>query len=267
MTSRLSRRALAGLPAAMVAGATVASEPARAQTPGPQRTFVLVHGAWHGGWCWRRVSDALLQRGHRVFAPTLTGLGERSHLLSTDVDLKTHIDDIVNLFRFEDVADAVLVAHSYGGWPVSGALEEIHGQVASVVFLDAFMPQNGQRGIDTQSPASAAAVKEAFARGEAGRKGPSAAAFNVRPENQAWVDAKITAQPIGVSLTPIALSGARDRIAKKAYVRATAYPQPTFDQHLAECKAAGWRTYELPVGHDVMVDAPDRLVDILLEVA
>ena len=85
------------------------------------KTFVLVHGAWHGGWCWRRVADRLEQRGHRVFTPTLTGLGERSHLLSPAIDLDTHITDVVNLVRFEDLRDIVLVGHSYAGFVVSGA--------------------------------------------------------------------------------------------------------------------------------------------------
>lgn len=232
-----------------------------------RRNFVLVHGAWHGGWCWRRVADVLEAQGRRVYTPTLTGLGERSHLLRKDITLQTHIDDIVNLFRFEGLSDAVLVAHSYGGWPVSGALEVIAPQVSSVVYLDAFMPLDGQRGIDTQSAASAQGVQEALARGEIARKGPDAAAFYVRPENRAWVDERLTPQPIGVSLTPIALTGARDRVAKKTYIRATDYPQPTFDRHLAECRAAGWRVHEMPVGHDVMVDAPEELARLLVAAA
>ena len=105
---------------------------------GARKTFVLIHGAWHGGWCWRRAADLLEAKGHKVFAPSLTGNGDRSHLLSKDVILDTHIADIVNLFKWEDIKDACLVAHSYGGWPSSGALEQIHGRVASIVWLDAF---------------------------------------------------------------------------------------------------------------------------------
>jgi pimeloyl-ACP methyl ester carboxylesterase len=106
-----------------------------------QRTFVLVHGAWHGGWCWRRVADLLEHRGHRVFTPTLTGLGERSHLMSADINLDTHIADVVNVLKWEDLKDVVLVAHSYGGWPVSGAIEQTLDRIASVVYLDAFVPK------------------------------------------------------------------------------------------------------------------------------
>ena len=102
-----------------------------------QKTFVLVHGAWHGGWCWRRVADRLEKQGHKVFTPTLTGLGERSHLMSPGIDLDTHINDVVNVIKWEDLKGVCLVAHSYGGWPVSGALEKILDRVSSTVFLDA----------------------------------------------------------------------------------------------------------------------------------
>src|SRR5437868_11241121 len=119
------------------------------------KTFVLVHGAWHGGWCWRRVADLLEAKGHKVYAPSLTGNGDRSHLLSKDVILDTHITDIVNLFKWEDLKDVCLVAHSYGGWPSSGALEQIGDRVSSIVWLDAFKPENGQPA-PTSPPTSAA---------------------------------------------------------------------------------------------------------------
>src|SRR5688572_32753445 len=110
----------------------------------PSRTFVLIHGGWHGGWCWRRVSDLLRRSGHAVFTPTLTGLGERSHLLTDRVGLETHIRDVVNVLEWEDLTDVVLVGHSYGGCVISGAAEHCEKRVSSLVFLDAFVPENGQ---------------------------------------------------------------------------------------------------------------------------
>src|SRR5271166_4434101 len=142
-----------GVIASATVGAGVAAAGgmrAMAQTSA-RKTFVLVHGAWHGGWCWRRVSDLLENQGHKVFAPTMTGLGERSHLMSKDVVLDTHIADIVNVIKWEDLAGICLVAHSYAGWPVSGAIEEIGDRVASIVFLDAFVPEDGQKGLDLAS--------------------------------------------------------------------------------------------------------------------
>ena len=264
----IKRRQFAQLAAAGIAGVLAAgASSAVAQSAGP-RTFVLVHGAWHGGWCWRHVEDLLRAEGHRVFSPTLTGLGERSHLMSNAITLETHIQDIVNVFKFEDLHDVTLVGHSYGGWPVSGALEHLESRVSSVIFLDAFLPEDGQKGIDQNSPESIAAIKAAIERGEVSRKGPSAAAFGVLAENQAWVDKMTTPQPIGVSLTPVKLTGARDRIPKRSYIRAGRYAQPSFDRYLTERKAApGWKTHVVDSGHDVMVDYPRELTKLLLQFA
>jgi pimeloyl-ACP methyl ester carboxylesterase len=256
---------------AVVAGLTVAAAGAGAPAALAQsapRTFVLVHGAWHGGWCWRRVSDLLERRGHKVFAPTLTGLGERSHLLSGRIDLDTHIADIVNLIKWEDLSDICLVAHSYGGWPGSGVIEQMRDRISSIVFLDAFMPEDGQKGFDFASEFSRKGTLEAIQRGEVSRPAPGAQAFRVNDKDLAWVDAKMTPQPVGVAMQPIKLTGAREKVAKKTYIRALAYPQPTFDKTLATKKAdPSWRTFTVPCGHDVMVDMPEWLSDTLLQVA
>lgn len=231
-----------------------------------RKTFVLIHGAWHGGWCWSRVSDFLLSKGHKVYAPSLTGNGDRSHLLSKDVNLDTHIADIVNLFKWEDLKDVCLVAHSYGGWPVSGALEHIHTCVSSLVLLDAFKPENGQKGIDNASEFSKKSLLDALSRGEPGRKAPPANAFTINEKDIPWLEAKMTPQPNGVAKQSIRLTGARDKVAKKTYIRAPRYPQLAFDQALAQCKAdTSWNTIVMEdTGHDVMVDQPERLAEILI---
>jgi pimeloyl-ACP methyl ester carboxylesterase len=232
-----------------------------------RKTFVLVHGAWHGGWCWRRVADLLQAKGHKVFTPTLTGVADRSHLMSKELTLDTHIADIVNLFKWEGIADACLAAHSYGGWPCSGALEQIGDRVTSIVWVDAFKPENGWRGADFASGFSKVALEESLAKGEPGRKAPPSSAFMVNARDQAWVDGLLTAQPNGVAMQPIRLTGARERVAKKTYIRATRYPQPAFDKALAECQAdPTWRTHvTTDAGHDIMIDAPEWLAGILLE--
>src|ERR1700759_2182793 len=168
---------------AAVGVAAVASGATRSEAQGAPKTFVLVHGAWHGGWCWRRVADLLEARGHRVFTPTLTGLGERSHLMSADINLDTHITDVVNVLKWEDLRDVVLVAHSYGGWPVSGAIEQMLDRIASVVYLDAFVPEDGQKSLDTASEFSRKAFLDAIAKGEISRAGPPAATFPVNQKD------------------------------------------------------------------------------------
>ena len=114
--------------------------------------FVLVHGAWIGGWCWRPNAQALRKAGHEVFTPTLTGLGERSHLMNPSINLDTHIADIVNVIKHEELSDVVLVGHSYGGMVVTGVADALADKIRSLVYLDAFVPESGQALVDLAPP-------------------------------------------------------------------------------------------------------------------
>lgn len=246
----------------------LASMPALAQV-NSNKTFVLVHGAYHGGWCWGRVAELLEACGHKVYAPSLTGNGDRSHLLSKDINLDTQITDIANLVTWEELNNVCLVAHSFGGWPASGALERIHDRVDSIVWLDAFKPEDGQKGIDYLSEFGRKALEEAVARGESGGKPPPAKTFSLSEKDYPWIDSKLTSQPNGPMMQAIKLTGKREAIAKKTYIRAPKYPQAAFDKALADCKArAGWQTVVNDnTGHDVMIDQPDWLADLLLKVS
>jgi len=234
-----------------------------------KHTFVLVHGAWHGGWCWRRVTDLLTARGHEVFAPTLTGVGERAHLLSPAIGLDTHVADIVNVFEFEDIRDAVLVGHSYGGMVITGVAERLPGRIKSIVYLDAFVPADDQSMLDLLSDERRKQVSEAAAKSGGLTVPPiPAAVFKVNENDRAWVDSKCNAHPFKTITDKIRMTGARDRIGKKAYVFAEGYGAPQFRVFYERCKAdPAWRSYALPCGHDVMIDMPERLVEILEEVA
>ncbi len=258
----------------MVAGATIgagaaalSSTAALAQTGAP-KTFVLVHGAWHGGWCWRRVADLLQKRGHKAFTPTMTGLGERSHLIDGRVNLATHVRDIVNVIKWESLNDVVVVGHSYGGMIISGVAEEMREAIGSIVFLDAFVPENGDSLAAKASQPVRESIAAAVEKGETVMKPVSAAVFRVNEMDRGWVDAMCTPHPLATLTDKITITGARERIAKKAYIRAKGYPSVPFDGVQERLKAdAAWRVYELPCGHDAMVDMPDRLTEILLEVA
>jgi pimeloyl-ACP methyl ester carboxylesterase len=230
-------------------------------------TYVLVHGAWHGAWCWRRVRRMLTARGHDVYAPTLSGLCERSHLLTPAVNLDTHILDVVNEMKWPALHDVVLVGHSYGGMVISGVAEKMERAIASFVMLDAFMPENGQSLVDIQPPAVRDPILAAARDGATSLPPRSAETFKVNEKDRAWVDAQCTPQPIQCFLQKLALTGARERIAKKTYIRATAYPSPYFDAGLASARAKNWRIHEVACGHDVMLDMPERLTEILLEAA
>ena len=230
-------------------------------------TFVLVHGAWHGAWCWRRVARLLRRGGHDVFTPTLTGLCERSHLLNPTINVDTHILDVVNEMKWQDLKDVVLVGHSYGGMVISGVAERMEKAIASLVMLDAFMPESGQALIDIV-PGQMRDNFMAAQRSGASVIPPRAAAiFKVNEKDRAWVDAQCTAQPMQTFFEKLSQTGARERIGKKTYIRAKGYDSPYFDLGLETARKQGWHTYEVPCGHDVMLDMPERLAEILQDVA
>jgi thioesterase domain-containing protein len=257
----ISRRATLGAAAAVSAGSAVMARPAAA------KTFVLVHGSYHGGWCWRRAADILEGQGHKVYAQSLTGLGDRSHLLSKDINLETHITDIANLVTWEGLKDACLVAHSYAGFPAAGALEHIHDRVAAIVWLDAFIPENGQKQIDSASAYGRASMLQALAKGEISISPPPAKAFSTSEKDYAWLDSKMTPHPIGTATQAIRLTGRLQAVARKTFIRVPHYAQPAFDMALAACRAdRSWQTLvNQTSGHDVMVDQPQWLADVLLK--
>jgi pimeloyl-ACP methyl ester carboxylesterase len=267
MTIESTRRTLLGS-AAVMGAAALAGEvsPVAAQTTA--KTFVLVHGAWHGGWCWRRVADRLTAKGHKVFTPTMTGLGERSHLLDPKIGLATHITDIVDVIKWEGLTDIVLVGHSYGGYIITGVAEQVQSAISSIVFLDAFVPERGQSIANTASQLTRDAIAKAVQAGEGAIKPVPAAVFRVNEKDRDWVDAKCTPHPIASFTDEAAATGARERIAKKTYIRAKGYPSIPFDGYQARLsKAADWRVHELPCGHDAMVDQPAELTDLLVSAA
>jgi len=230
-------------------------------------TFVLVHGAWHGAWCWERVAKMLRGKGHSVYAPTLSGVCERSHLLSPAINLDTHIMDVVNEIKWKELSNVVLVGHSYGGMVISGVAEKAEKAIASFVMLDAFHSDSGQSLIDMQPPPAREAFQAAEAKGDVGMPPRPAAFFHVNDKDAAWVDKMCTPHPIKCFTQKLTLTGARERIAKRSFIRAATFPSVYFDKSREKAKADGWRIYDVPCGHDVMLDMPEKLTEILIEVA
>ncbi|HZT50589.1 MAG TPA: alpha/beta hydrolase [Stellaceae bacterium] len=218
-------------------------------------SFVLVHGAWHGGWCWRRVADRLVAKGHRVFAPTLSGLGERSHLLSPAIDLSLHITDVLNVLRWEELQDVVLCGHSYGGMVVTGVADKAAARIRTLVYVDAFVPESGESWLELRRRAFPPGPTIAPTRAED---------FRVNERDRPWVDRLCTPQPAATSTEKLALSGAHRGIGRKVYVRAGEFPSSVFDGYYERCRSdPGWTAHRLPCGHDIMVDMPDALAEIL----
>jgi len=255
------RRVLSGLGAGVGTASAVSSgmfiRSAAAQPA--QKIYVLVPGAYCGSWYWRRVSDKLEKQGHKVYALTLTGLADRSHLLSKDVNLDTHITDIANIVEWEDLTDICLVAHSYGGYPASGALERIGNRVSSIVWVDALKPADGQSFHD----------EVPFQVRDGAISAPPPKAVPLEPKDAAWFLSKATPQPIGTWLQPVKLSGARERVAKKTYIRLPKFKLAALDKAYEECKAdKSWTVLENTTSqHAVMIMEPDWLSDVLLKAA
>lgn len=217
--------------------------------------IVLVHGAWHGGWCWSRVADDLAARGHRVFTPTLTGLGDRAHLLDDRVNLSTHIADIVGLIRFEELNRFVLCGHSYGGMVITGACAAIGERVGAAVYLDAFVP------LETGSCAELAGtpIIDSLAIPP-----PAAATFGLEGYNAAWVDAKMTPHPVATVTERLSSAGNLNLIKRKHFVLATGHPSQVFvATHRSLGQSDDWTLWEVDGGHDLMVDRSERVAEIL----
>ena len=231
-------------------------------------TFVLVHGAWHGGWCYKPVAQLLRNAGHQVYTPTLTGLGERSHLMSPKVNLETHVQDIVNVFRWEELSDIVLTGHSYGGMVITGVADRVSEKIRSLVYLDAFVPANGQSLADFLPPDLLAGMRDdATQNGEGYLMTPiSAEVFNVNKKDAAWVDRMCVKHPLACFEQKISLTGAHVRVPKHTFVLATDYgpPQPfvAIAERLKPDK--NWNVVNFPCGHDLMLDMPKETADILI---
>ena len=232
-----------------------------------RETFVLLHGAWHGGWCWERVAGPLRARGHRVTTPTQTGLGERAHLMSPDIDLAVFTADLVNHLLWEDLTEVVLVGHSFGGNAISGAAEEVPGRIARLVYLDALVPASGRTPFDDY-PAEVAAQRIRQAEESSGGlsiPSPPAAAFAVTdPADAAWLEARLTPHPLHTFTTSQTF---RDEPGNGLPVEYILCNDPVYLGPLVGVRARvgslGWPVTEIATGHDAMVTAPGALIDIL----
>ncbi|HVE08524.1 MAG TPA: alpha/beta fold hydrolase [Paraburkholderia sp.] len=237
-----------------------------------RHTFVLVHGAWHGGWCWRFVVERLIARGHRVFAPTLTGQGERHHLLAAVTSLDVAIADIENLLEAEELDNVVLVGHSYGGLVASGVADRNAHRLRSLIFLDSLLVESGQSAMDVL-PRNV--VEE---RLESVKQSGQTLAMPVPglggtgiPEDHplaGWVRRRMTPHPLATYQTPLKLRHPLGNGLPRTYVHCAEPSYPTLEPVRQKIRAmSGWEWAEIASGHDAMVLHPDLLTDLLEELA
>jgi pimeloyl-ACP methyl ester carboxylesterase len=232
---------------------------------GKRGTIVIVHGAWVGGWRWRPVAELLTGRGHRVFTPTLTGLGEREHLTHPGVNLSLHARDVANVIRFEQLENILLVAHSYGGMPVSMAAELVpEGVIQSIMYMDAFFPEDGQALNDlVPGPPHLPEDPNDYL---VPPPRVNLVGFNAHMDAAARASYEERRMPQSVHCfsEKARLTGARDRVPKKAYVLATGYKNDTFTPVAERLRQrGGWRVEEMPYTHDLMHVAMTETADMI----
>jgi pimeloyl-ACP methyl ester carboxylesterase len=228
-------------------------------------TFVLVPGAWHGGWCWQRVVQRLAAGGARVYAPSLTGVSDRAHLMGPQVGLHTHVADIANLMRCEELDHVVLVGHSYGGLVCGGVLATEAARVRALVLVDAFVPVLGKSLVDIGGSVARERILSQRQETAAGPVVPPipARAFRVNEADADWVDRKCTPQPFNCFVEALAAPFRLEDVPRRMYLRAQDYAQPVFEAASQELPGRGWEVHRLAGGHDLMLDAPDEVARYL----
>ncbi|AXB42703.1 alpha/beta fold hydrolase [Amycolatopsis albispora] len=230
-------------------------------------TFLLVHGAWHSGRSWDRVVPLLESAGHRVLAPSLTGYGDQAHLLSPEVGLGTHVDDIVGLIEAERLDDVVLVGHSYAGMVISGVAHRVPERIAHLVFLDAMVPEDGEAAVDVH-PVTKQLVDlavDGWRVPPMPEQPPPLGLFGVTdPEDVAWLRSMLSDQPVRCLLEPARLDNPAARTIPRTHIHCLADRPAGITRRPVP---AGERVRELPTGHDCMITMPAELTELLVEAA
>jgi pimeloyl-ACP methyl ester carboxylesterase len=221
-------------------------------------TYVLVHGAWHGGWCWERVATALRERGHDVHTPTLTGLGGRSALAGPDVGLRTHVNDLWNLLVVEDLHDVILVGHSYAGFVVREVADRVPERIAKIVLVDAWLGRDGE-SMESRAPEWFLNWLKANTSGGLIAVPPAASVGVSEPCDVAWVESLLTPQPSRTFSDATVLTGAVDEVECQAIIC-----RPGNGIPFAEwARELGCDPVEIASGHDAMITAPKELLRVL----
>lgn len=237
-----------------------------------QPAVVLVHGSWHGAWCWRRVLPLLRGAGVKVHAVTLTGVGERAHLLSPAIDLHTHIQDVIGLIEAEELQRVVLVGHSYAGMVITGVADRLQrerpGVLAHLVYLDAALPYPGDSWSSRHAPETKQArIDAAQPSGGLSFPPPDAALFGLEGADRDWVNRRQTPQPFKLYQQPLDFDAERVAAVPRTFIDCTQPALATIAPSRARVRSEpGWQVLEMATGHDPMVSEPQALADLLLRI-
>ena len=232
-------------------------------------TFLVAHGAWSAGWVWKKMRPLLRGRGHELFTPTYTGLGERVHLVNPDIGLNTHIEDILAVLEFEDLREVILVGHSYGGMVATGVADRALERIARLVYLDAFVPRDGQSSFDLQPEEIRSRMREAArAAGEGWRIPPNPMPPDTSEADVAWAAPRRKMHPIKTFEEPIHLTGACETLPRTYIYCTRAAEGDVFGQFAARARSEpGWSYREIDARHNPHITAPETLAGLLDDVA
>ncbi len=232
-------------------------------------TFVVAHGAWSAGWAWKKMRPLMRARGHEIFTPTYTGVGERTHLAHKDLDLEAHIADVIGVLEAEDLKNVILLGHSYGGMVATGVADRAARRIAQLVYLDAFAPRDGQSLLDLQTEEARQRVYDgAKKEGEGWRIPPNPAPPGTTPQDLAWVNAHRRPQPLKTFEQKIRLTGAVERLPRTYIYCTKSRPGDVFRQFRDRAsKEKGWTCIDLDASHSPNVTAPEALAEVLDSIA
>jgi len=232
-------------------------------------TFLVAHGAWSAGWAWKKMKPLLHNRRHELFTPTYTGIGERVHLATPEVGLETHIADILGVIQFEDLRDVFLIGHSYGGMVATAVADRVPECIAEIVYLDAFVPDNGQSLFDLQSAEVRARMREDARRvGDGWRIPPNPLPPDMSETDVAWVMPRRVMQPLRTFEQPVYLGGAGERLPKTYIYCTRPAPGDIFRQFALRARSErGWRYFEIDASHSPHITAPDVFAALLEKIA
>jgi pimeloyl-ACP methyl ester carboxylesterase len=257
----MKRRELLKAAGASIAASTITTS-ASAQSNGA--TFVVAHGAWSAGWAWKKMHPLMSAAGHRLYTPTYTGLGDREHLANPSNDLETHIKDILAVLKYEDLRNVVLIGHSYGGIVATGVADRARDRIAQLIYLDAFVPKNGQALVDLLPPPVRQRMQESVKAGDGWRIQPNPTPPDTSEADQKWIAERRLPQSFKSFEMPVQLSGA-DISLPRSYIYCKRIPPgDPFRQFAERAKSeAGWRYFEIDASHSPHVTAPDALAALL----
>ena len=252
--------------------ASLVTKPASAQAV-PSKTFVFAHGSWHGGWSWQRVADRLRAQGHRAFTPSFTGMGDREHLLSKEITIDTFVKDLTEVIKTEELSDVILVAHSFGGVPITGVADRMPERLRHLVYLDSIVLENGKTGFSVY-PTKEAEDRIAAANTANGgvavpipKTLPAAWGFKEGTADYAWVLRRITPTPLNAYLTALDLQAPFGNGVPKTYIHCTKPENPVIEGSRALVRSQpNWTWIDFPGPHDSMITDPDGIVNLLLQV-